>query len=136
LEGKAITISITVPPFSSKIYTKTISAGGGNFKTGEFNENSISTLQNSSLTISPVPAQAGNKICIQYPFYMQESDNTKLTSADYSIMDMTGKEVNKGTADFNTFNLIEIPTNGISQGAFIIKLITGTILKTAKIILN
>jgi parallel beta-helix repeat protein len=129
LDGKIMPLSITIPPYSSKIYTRAISTGS-NLKNNASNGNSTFTLQNSSLTVSPVPTQLGNKIYVQYP------DTTRYEKADYSITDLSGREVNKGTAIFDNFNLIEIPTNGLSQGIFIIKLITGTILKTAKIILN
>jgi parallel beta-helix repeat protein len=129
LDGKISPLSITIPSFCSKIYTSALS-NGSNLRVGEINENNIFTLQNSSLTISPVPTQSGNNIFIQYP------DTTRYEKADYVIIDMSGKEVSNGSAIFDNFNLIEIPTNGLSQGIFIIKLLTEAILKTAKIILN
>jgi parallel beta-helix repeat protein len=123
LNGKAIRRSVSIPPFSSKVYTS--SSYQGAFRTAA---NSI-PLPISNIIIYPVPSQQGNNIFVQYP------DNTNESNADYFISDLSGREISRGSLALDDSCLIEIPTTGLPKGLSIIKLTTGTTVKTAKIIL-
>jgi parallel beta-helix repeat protein len=126
LNGKTIRRSVSIPPFSSRVYTS--SSYGGLFRTSADGD-IISAQAISDINISPVPAQLGDHIYIQYP------DGTKDIMADYSISDLAGREILKGSVSFDDSNRIEISTADLTEGFSIIKLTTKTGIKTAKIIL-
>jgi hypothetical protein len=129
LEGIDAGSSLTLPPFSSKILTKTINGiknGNGNLL-----DDPDALFKQTGLIISPVPTAMGHTILVKNTELSTEWEN----AVRYTVCSQSGLIYKSGTSSPNEFKQLEINTSGLTEGIWYLKIANGSDTWTEKFIL-
>jgi hypothetical protein len=122
--------SLTIPANSSKILTKSlVKSIISNGKVDDSGAINSTEPDLDKLVVYSNPTREGDKIYIYYP------DCNKLI-VKYSVVDISGKELLNGLKTCDGLNQLEIESNQLEKGFYIINLSIGKQTKTVKIIIT